>query len=554
MNIKKTLAITLLVLFVLSIVGQSVLAEPYEPNFKYGDPNFQFKQDFFDSSMFGPFEIELPYNLIPAEFNTAPKFSVGQKYFNAKEDATFTFEMYAADLESNSLKFSYNENLKGASIKSNGKSAKFTWTIPQSFTDADHKFQEINFVVSDGQASDTMKIIVNVENVNILPYIQTLNTITFTENEVNSHYIYAYDSDVIDTVKLSVDASTLPTGAKFISDSFSSGNIIWQPTFDQGNKEYKVVFTANDGKDTTNRIVTFKVVEKNQAPEFTMADQTVTVGTTLDLDLKNAASDKDKDPLTISIEGTLKDKFDATTGKFTWKTTTTDAGEHTLTVVVTDGVDAVKKDVKITIKAFDVNSNPIPPVNPAVPNPALPKTAVQLALDADYAALQVDFKALEDDFDQYQEDYNKAKKVNDLNNVDKYTTKLEKVDDKLKDLRNEVKDFITKAGNTAGDNKNIIDNAEELKVDIEDLRDDINVVLGKQSATSVSGNVFKSGSVTSQDSNKPVEVKMLQFPLTGGAVADTTSTGTGFGDLAFLIGGIVILFTIIMFLLVVLLK
>ena len=204
--------------------------------------------------------------------------------------------------------------------------------------------------------------------------------------------------------------------------------------------------------------------------------------------------------------------------------------------------------MKITVKTSAANGNNNNPI------PGVPKTAAQLALDADYTDLNVDFKDLENDFDEYEEDYNKAKKVNNLNNVDKYASKLEKVDDKLKDLRNEVKDFIDKAEKTAGSNKNVIDNAEELKNDIEELRDDIDVVLGKKTATTVSGSIFKSGSVSSQDSNKPVEVNMLQFPLTGGAVADTTSTGTGFGELAFLIGGIVILFTIIMFLLVVLLK
>ncbi len=543
MNIKKTLAITLLVLFVLSIVGQSVLAEQYNPNFNFGEYEFDFK----DNNNFEPIELD-PLGI----YNTAPKFNNEKKYFNAKEGTIFTYNMIASDKESSNLKFSFKENLDKAYITSNGKTAKFTWTIPHTFVQGDSKFQEVNFVVSDGKSSDNMKIVVNVANVNQLPYIQTLNTLTFTENEVNTHYIYAYDEDVYDNVKLTVDESTLPQGVKFLSDSDSSGNIFWQPTFDQGNKEYKVIFKANDGKETRNRVVTFKVVDKNQDPVITLADQTVMVGATLVLDLKAATSDKDSDPLTITVEGTLKDKFDATTGKFTWKPTTIDVKEHTLTVVADDGTNVVKKNVKITVKAAGT-SNPNNPNNPQ--NPAVPKTAVQLALDADYNQLNIDFKDLENDFDEYEEDYNKAKKVNDQNDVDKYASKLEKVDDKLKDLRNDVKDFIDKAEKTVGNNKNVIDNAEELKSDIEELRDDIDVVLGKQSATSVSGNtVFKSGSVSSQDSNKPVEVNMLQFPLTGGAVADTSSTGTGFGDLAFLIGGIVILFTIIMFLLVVLLK
>ena len=546
MNIKKTVAITLLVLFVLSIVGQSVLAEPFNPNFNYGDYEFEFKQDFYDNEMFNP--IDAPFNKLPAEFNTAPKFSVGQKYFNAKEGEIFTFNMIADDKETSNLKFSFKENLDKAYISSNGKAAKFTWTIPYTAVEGDSKFQEINFVVSDGQSLDNMKIVVNIENVNKLPYIQTLNTLTFTENEVNTHYIYAYDLDVIDTAKLTVDESTLPQGAKFLPNSQSSGNIFWQPTFEQGNKDYKVIFTADDGKGKTNRVVTFKVVDKNQAPVITIADQTVTAGATLELDLKSKTSDADNDALTITVEGTLKNYFDSTSGKFTWKPSVLNLGEHTLTIVVTDGTDVVKKDVKITVKTSAANGNNNNPI------PGVPKTAAQLALDADYTDLNVDFKDLENDFDEYEEDYNKAKKVNNLNNVDKYASKLEKVDDKLKDLRNEVKDFIDKAEKTAGSNKNVIDNAEELKNDIEELRDDIDVVLGKKTATTVSGSIFKSGSVSSQDSNKPVEVNMLQFPLTGGAVADTTSTGTGFGELAFLIGGIVILFTIIMFLLVVLLK
>ena len=42
---------------------------------------------------------------------------------------------------------------------------------------------------------------------------------------------------------------------------------------------------------------------------------------------------------------------------FTWETTYDDSGEHTVTVTVSDGVDTVSQEVKITIE--NVNRAPV---------------------------------------------------------------------------------------------------------------------------------------------------------------------------------------------------
>ena len=66
------------------------------------------------------------------------------------------------------------------------------------------------------------------------------------------------------------------------------------------------------------------------------------------------ASDPDDDGLTFNID---RDKFVSKEGRFEWETTYDDAGEYTVKITASDGMDEASQEVKIVIE--NVNRPPV---------------------------------------------------------------------------------------------------------------------------------------------------------------------------------------------------
>ncbi len=115
---------------------------------------------------------------------------------------------------------------------------------------------------------------------------------------------------------------------------------------DAGN--YCVEVSVSDGKVTVTDTVKIVVQALNHAPVIEpIGDITVKEGELVSIEVK--ASDEDGDKLTYTFSGWMESS--------TYTTNYNDAGEHTVTVEVSDGKASVSEDVTVTVE--DVNRPPV---------------------------------------------------------------------------------------------------------------------------------------------------------------------------------------------------
>jgi hypothetical protein len=105
---------------------------------------------------------------------------------------------------------------------------------------------------------------------------------------------------------------------------------------------------ATDGRSTTKKDFTVIVTQKNTAPVLTkINDITVNEGEVITIPVD--ATDREGDKLDVTVSGWMN--------TLTYTTTYDDAGEYTVTVVVSDGEYEAKQSFKVTV--LDKNRAPI---------------------------------------------------------------------------------------------------------------------------------------------------------------------------------------------------
>ncbi|RJQ64785.1 MAG: tandem-95 repeat protein [Stygiobacter sp.] len=213
-----------------------------------------------------------------------------------------------------------------------------TYTNAQ-FTDGTNK---ISYTVVDGKAT--------VANENTPPSFDAIPAKTVNENQELKFTVNAID---VDGDPIVFSATNLPTGAAFNS---TTKEFSWKPTYSQSGN-YTVTFSAHDGNSPGTTTVSITVVDVNSVPAITpIPDKSVNEGTTLNIDV--IATDAEGDVLLYSAANLPTGAvFDASTHKFTWKPSSTQAGDYTVTFSVSDGKLSVSTNVKITV--VDANTAPI---------------------------------------------------------------------------------------------------------------------------------------------------------------------------------------------------
>ncbi|MCP3690187.1 MAG: hypothetical protein GY784_17420, partial [Gammaproteobacteria bacterium] len=194
-------------------------------------------------------------------------------------------------------------------------------------------------------------------NTNQVPALAQISDITVNEGEAVVLNPTATDADG-DTLTFSY--SGWMTSSSYTTNKTDAGI-------------YTVTVTVNDGILTDSQDVTITVLNTNQAPVLAlMNDTAVTAGDTVVL--SPTATDADGDVLTFSYSGWMMSN--------SYTTNNTDAGTHTVTVTVSDGMLADTQDVTITV--LNTNQAPVLVVSsPIVVNEGEAVVLNPTATDAD---------------------------------------------------------------------------------------------------------------------------------------------------------------------------
>lgn len=215
-------------------------------------------------------------------------------------------------------------------------------TFDNKFTDGSNN---VSFVTVNGTAT--------VANTNTPPVFDAIPSKTINENQELKFTVNAVDAD---SDPITYSAQGLPTGATF---NTTTKEFSWKPTYAQAGN-YSVQFTAHDTHSPSTTSVSITVVDVNTAPILNaIPDKSVNEGTELVINV--SATDAEGDNLVFSATGLPTGAlFDAATRKFTWKPSSTQAGDYTVTFSVSDGKLSASTNVKITV----VDANTAPTITP----------------------------------------------------------------------------------------------------------------------------------------------------------------------------------------------
>lgn len=138
-------------------------------------------------------------------------------------------------------------------------------------------------------------------------------------------------------------------------DGVSIGNddsVEYKTTYEDSGS-HTVKATVSDGLFDTEKIWSVTVNNVNRKPQISEIDD-IKAKETDTITINAAALDDDGDELSYSIDDS---RFVQDGSTFTWETNYDDAGDHLVTVSVSDGVDTTTQEVKVTVE--NVNRPPV---------------------------------------------------------------------------------------------------------------------------------------------------------------------------------------------------
>ena len=205
----------------------------------------------------------------------------------------------------------------------------------------------ITVTASDGSLTASKEVLVIVNRKEEAPALDR-----FTPEET------AITIDEIEQVAFSVRASDLNDDILRYSwklDGVIIGNddsVEYKTTYeDSGSHTVKAV--VSDGIFDTEKIWSVTVNNVNRKPQIAEIGD-ITAKETDTVAIKFEALDDDGDELSYSIDDS---RFVQDESTFTWETNYDDAGDHLVTVSVSDGVDTASQEVKVTVE--NVNRPPV---------------------------------------------------------------------------------------------------------------------------------------------------------------------------------------------------
>ncbi|HEX5752697.1 MAG TPA: myxosortase-dependent M36 family metallopeptidase [Archangium sp.] len=274
------------------------------------------------------------------------------------ERSTATLEATASDADGDTLSYSWTQLTGTAVTLSGANTARATFSTGEVSADSVLTFR---VTVSDGRATATQDVVVNVRQVNRAPAVNA--GVDGSVNERESYTLSGSASDPDgDTLSYSwVQVSGTPVA---LSGATSASATFTAPDTASG-ETLTFRLTVSDGKVTSSDMVSVTVNDVNRAPVVTASSVTVDERSTATLEA--TASDADGDTLSYSwtqVSGTAVTLSGANTARATFSTGEVSADSVlTFRVTVSDGRGATAtQDVVVNVRQV----NRAPTVNAGV--------------------------------------------------------------------------------------------------------------------------------------------------------------------------------------------
>ncbi len=285
-----------------------------------------------------------------------------QPIVSATEGTPYTYALNAFDADGDSLNYTLSASPAGMEMNANGI---INWT-PDFIQSGDHS---VIVRVTDAGSYSEQAFVVVVANTNRAPVISSEAKTSASENTNFQYAVSATDED-LDVLAYSLTVS--PNGMTIDA----AGVINWLPTFDQAGI-HSVSLQVSDGEFVDTQVFGIEVTNTNRAP--------VINSNAIQLGAENSAyeyqvmaEDADEMGLTYQLEIAPSGMSITAAGLINWLPSFQQAGDHSVTIVVSDESIAVKQSYILTIE----NTNRLPIITSQPANTAKEGTQYTYAVQA----------------------------------------------------------------------------------------------------------------------------------------------------------------------------
>ena len=203
--------------------------------------------------------------------------------------------------------------------------------------------------MSDGELTDNAVVVLQVNAVNDAPVLNSIDDISFAEDNVYSLVLDAVDYDG-DILNYSV------SGGNLISTSIDNGTVFFNPSDNFYGIE-SFVITVSDGELTDIQIVVVSVLSVNDAP--VSSDLIVNMNEDETTSIVLQASDVDGDPLSYTIVNNPNGSILSIEGSIiSYLPNLNFVGQDTFTFIVSDGLLNSEESI-VTLNVNNVNDFPV---------------------------------------------------------------------------------------------------------------------------------------------------------------------------------------------------
>lgn len=278
------------------------------------------------------------------------------------EDSTLTFTLTLADpdkQDAGKLKVTSAPELpKGASLKSDDKSATVTWK-PDFEQAGSYK---LTYTITDAEGlSEKQSHTITIANKNRAPRLAKVGDKVYTKLEDIKIVLAGSDDDSQDAPdkngrdRLKYAADGVPTGAKFDA---ASKTFSWKPV-NKDNGDYPITFRVTDNSGASVEEKIKLSIDINRAPALdAIGDKSGDEDAAIEFTVKTSDPDKRDEGKVKTTAEPLPTGATFDGAKFSWKPTFDQAGSYKLTFKATDS-EGLSDSKPVTITVKNKNRNPI---------------------------------------------------------------------------------------------------------------------------------------------------------------------------------------------------
>jgi len=300
----------------------------------------------------GAFTVSQPLQITVNHVNRPPVVAQPPDQ-TVDENTPWSLELNINDLDKEDegkLNVTVTNLPEGAAFDAATNTVQWTPTYDQAGT-----YSGITITASDPAGlSDSKQFTVTVNNVNRSPVLDAVAPVSGTENAPLTFTLTASDPDKEDENKLVFSCANLPEGASLDAQN---GVFAWTPSFLQAG-QYVLNFKVTDsGNLSAEQQVTVTIEDVNHPPVLKeIPAQTVKENEQIQFQVEGSDPDTDNQ-LTYTAQNLPQGAtFDPASGLFRWTPNYEQAGDYSVTFVVSDGKESAQ--VTVPIKVENVNRAP----------------------------------------------------------------------------------------------------------------------------------------------------------------------------------------------------